>query len=132
MMESGVTVQGKVSFMSGEFKTKDRWMIALYGAGAHLGPDTDFYTPAGEVECKGYKAGGIALRNCRVWRFKRAACMGWDSLTIPNASIRAHGFLIYNASAENKTVFVGDWGGEYASTEGPFTIPIAADTVIFD
>lgn len=131
MIHSGVTVQGRRSCALGEFKPSDRWMLALYTAEADLDLMTRRYTPAGECDGQGYRPGGVPLRNFRIWEDGEDVCMTWDSVTIPNATISARGFMIYNASADCKSMVIGDWGGVYTSTVGPFKIPIATDIVRF-
>lgn len=132
MIVTCIPVSAKKAFLTGEFQPGDKWMLALYTAGADLGEHCVTYTPAGESRGKGYRAGGVPLRGFKVWTDGCAACLGFDSVTLPNASITARGYLIYNASKGNKVAFVGDWGADFTSTEGPFQINIPADQIIFD
>lgn len=48
-----------------------------------------------------------------------------------NATITAGGFMIYNAFEDNSVLFVGSWGANYSSTNGPFTVNIADDQITF-
>jgi hypothetical protein len=130
MITTCIPTSGKTYFL--ERALGDQFMLALYTSQADLGPDTTAYTSANEVRGKGYKPGGLALKNPRVWVDRGAACLTFDSVAIQVATLTARGFLVYNKSRDNRAIFVGDWGGEYTSTEGPFTIPIAADLIVFD
>lgn len=130
MISTCIPTTGKTFFL--ERALSEQFMLALYTSAAELGPDTTAYTAAGEVSGKGYKPGGISLKNPRVWVDRGAACLTFDSVNISVATITARGFLIYCKTKGNRAVFVGDWAGEYTSTEGPFTIPIASDLIVFD
>jgi hypothetical protein len=109
----------------------DEYKLALYSSKASIGPSTDEYTPKGEVTGQGYKPGGVKLTNCRVHEDEDSACMSWDSPTIPNASITAGGFMIYNVSRGNTAVFIGSWNADYTSTNGPFKVNLADGQVVF-
>lgn len=132
MITTGLCWQAKADFFSGVHQPNDRYMVALYTGLADIGPQTTHYTTDGEVRGKGYKPGGVPLKGVRAWVDREAGCWTAESPTIPNATIRARGFLIYNASKSNRAIGVVDWGGEYASTEGPFTIRIAADQFVIE
>lgn len=127
-IETGVTTRAKIIFLSALLKRPCK--LALYTSQASIGPDTRAYTPDGEVRGQGYKAGGILLKNCRVWEDRGSACLTWDSPTFPNASITAAGFMIYCADT-GEAIFVGAYGAEYTSSNGPFTANLAADTIVF-
>lgn len=130
MISTCIPTVGKTYFL--ERALKDQFMLALYTSDAELGPDTAAYTSAGEVQGKGYKPGGIHLKNPRVWMDRGAACLTFDSLSIPVATLTARGFLVYCKTQNNRAIFVGDWAAEFTSTEGPFNVPIASDMIVFD
>lgn len=127
-----VPSQAKADFLSGVHQLDDQYKVVFYTAQADLGADTATYTSAGEVSGKGYRQGGMALKNPRVWVDRGAGCLTFDSLTIPVATITVRGFAIINASKGGKVIFVGDYGAEYTSTEGPFTFNVASDLICFD
>lgn len=129
MINTGVTTALKMLLL--EQIKGDTFKLALYAGKADIGPDTESYTAIGEITGLGYKAGGIALQNCRVHEMDGDACISWDSPTWPNATITASGFMIYDASRKNAAVFVGSWGAEYTSTNGPFRVNLADGQVIF-
>jgi hypothetical protein len=132
MITTCIPTQAKLDFLSGVHTPKDQYKVVFYTSSADLGPDTSSYTTQGEVSGKGYKAGGLPLHNPRVWADRGAACLTFDSVKIPVATITVRGFMVINASKANKAVFIADFGQEYTSTEGPFTLPIAADMLCFD
>lgn len=127
-----IPAQAKADFLAGVHQLGDQYKVAFYTAQADLGPDTVAYTSAGEVQGKGYRQGGLALKNPRTWVDRGAGCMTFDSLTIPVATLTVRGFAIFNASKGNKVIFVGDFGAEYTSTEGPFTFNVASDLICLD
>lgn len=129
MITSGVTVAAKLQFL--QSIVNDNCKVALYTTQADLNTETKKYTSAGEVKGQGYKPGGFSLKGCRVWEDRGSACLTWDSVTIPNASITAAGFMIYDASKNDTAIFVGSYGAEYTSSHGPFTINIASDQIVF-
>lgn len=127
-----IPAQTKADFLRGIHTLDDQYKICLYSQKADL-CDTDvFYTEKGEVAGKGYRQGGVALKNPRVWVDRGAGALTFDSVTLPNATITAHGYMIINASKENRAVCIVDWGADYTSTAGPFNIRIASDQVVFD
>ena len=129
MITSGVTTAAKLLFL--KTVLNDHCKVALYTSRASVGPDTLTYTPDGEVKGEGYKPGGLSLKGCKVWEDNGAACLTWDSPTLPNATVTAGGFMIYDVSKGNTALFVGSYGADYASSFGPFTINIASDQIVF-
>lgn len=132
MITTCIPSQAKADFLAGVHQLTDQYKLVLYTSAADLGVDTVTYTNKGEVSGKGYRAGGIPLKNPRVWVDRGAGCLTFDSVTIPVATITARGCAVINASKGGKVVFIGDFGKDYTSTEGPFTVPIAADMITFD
>lgn len=130
MIKTCIPASGKSYFL--ERALKDQFMLALYGADADLDEGTTAYTSAGEVRGKGYKPGGLPLKNPKVWLDRGAACLTFDSPSIPVATLTARGFMVYCRTQGNRAIFIGDWAAEFTSTEGPFRIPIAADLIVFD
>lgn len=130
MITTCIPASGKTYFL--ERALNDQFALALYTSEADLGKDTKAYTSLGEVRGKGYKAGGLSLKNPKVWLDRGAACLTFDSPTIPVATLTARGFMVYCKTQQNRAIFVGDWSGDYTSTEGPFRVPIAADLIVFD
>ena len=127
-----IPAQAKADFLSGVHTLDDQYKLVLYTAYADLDDECGCYTEQGEVKGKGYRAGGVDLENPKVWIDRGAGCLTFDSVTLPNASITAHGYMIVNASKGNKAVCIVDWGADFTSTEGPFKVNIAADQIVFD
>jgi len=69
----GICTVAKRDFLTGVHQIGDRYMLALYGAEADLSPRTAFYESKGEVSGKGYRQGGVQLRNPRVWMDESSA-----------------------------------------------------------
>lgn len=124
--------QAKADFLSGVHQLEDEYKICLYSSEADLDDCTAIYTKKGECKGKGYRQGGMTLRNPKVWIDRGAGVWTCDSLTLPNSTITARGYMIVNASKENKVLCIVDWGADYVSTEGPFNIRIAVDQIVFD
>ena len=123
MIRAGVTVEAKAAFFAGEHRSDHTYRMALYKPSASLGPNTVQYTPRGEVDAPGYKAGGIALSGWSITKSGRAAELRFDSATWSVSSIRAKGALVYNASHPEKlTVAVLDFGEVVKSHNGPFVV----------
>lgn len=132
MIKTCIPAQAKADFLSGVHNLEDQYKIVLYSGKADLCDTSVFYTDKGEISGKGYRQGGVALKNPKVWVDRGAGALTFDSITLPNATITAHGYMIINASKENRAVCIVDWGADYTSTAGPFNIRIASDQVVFD
>jgi len=130
MINTGVTAAAKLQFLNTIANSDCR--LALYTGDAGIGPNTKRYTTVGEVTGKGYTAGGVKLKNGRAWANGDAACVTWDDAVWPNATITAGGFMIYDASNDDTAIFVGGWGANYSSTNGPFTVVVAEDQITFE
>lgn len=132
MIKTCIPTQAKIDFLSGNHSLICDYKIVLYTSEANLDEDTMAYTAKGEASGKGYTKGGHPLENPSVWEDRGAACLTFASFVLPNASITARGFMIVNASCNNRVVCIVDWGADYTSTEGDFRIQIAADQIVFD
>lgn len=124
MILSGLCVCAKLAFLKGEFQPGDDYRIALYTADAVLSSLTETYTPTGECKGQGYKAGGQALRGYKAGVDGTTACVTWDGVVWPNATINARGAMIYNASRQGAAVVVVDFGQDVVSTNGNWKLPM--------
>jgi len=123
MIETGITAAAKVLFL--ESVVNDTCKLALYDGNAALGVDTPVYTTEHEVVGEGYTAGGVQLANASVGVDDNgAAFLTWDSTEWPRSTITAAGYMIYDVSKDNAALFVGSWGSNYTSTNGPFKVNI--------
>ena len=100
--------------------------IALYTSSASLGATTATYSNSNEVSGTGYTAGGATLSSQAVAydssnqvAYFDAADPAWTT-----ASITARGALIYNNTKSNASIAVLDFGSDYTSTAGTFTIQL--------
>ena len=100
--------------------------IALYTSSASLGATTATYNNSNEVSGTGYTAGGATLSSQAVAydssnqvAYFDAADPAWTT-----ASITARGALIYNNTKSNASIAVLDFGSDYTSTAGTFTIQL--------
>ena len=122
MIETGITQEARLLWLKSILN--DTCRLALYTQEAELGPMTRTYTEEGEVKGQGYTAGGLKLKGCCVEPDEASggAFITWESPVWPKASITAAGYMIYDTSKNNTTLFVGAWGSNYTSTNGPFTV----------
>ena len=106
----------------------DTFFIALYTADANIGPDTPEYTSVGEVSGDGYSAGGndltistnpTAANNSSN---QPTAYISFATTSWAGASFTARGALIYNASKDNRSVAVLDFGSDKTVSNNTFQI----------
>lgn len=129
MIQTGITTAAKVLLLKSVLN--DTCKIALYSGDAGIGPDTREYTPEGEVSGAGYVAGGIKLKGCEVFEDEfGGAFIRWDNAQWPKVSVTAGGYMIYDTSKNNTALFVGSWGADYTSTNGPFVVNIPEKQVV--
>ena len=100
--------------------------IALYTSSASLGATTSAYSATNEVSGTGYTAGGATLSSQAVAydssnnvAYFDAADPSWSS-----ATITARGALIYNNTKSNASIAVLDFGSDFTSTAGTFTVQL--------
>lgn len=123
MIETGITAAAKALFLKSV--VNDSCKLALYCADADLGVHTREYTPEGEVSGYGYTAGGQRLTDCALVEEEDGGVfLTWCDVEWPKATLTAAGYMIYDTSKNNTALFVGSWGAEYTSTNGPFRVPI--------
>ena len=100
--------------------------IALYTSSASLGATTSAYTTSNEVSGTGYTAGGETLSSQAVAFDSSNNVAYFDAADPPwtTATITARGAMIYNNSKSNASVAILDFGSDYTSTAGTFTIQL--------
>ena len=104
----------------------DTLKIALYTSSASLGATTSAYTTSNEVSGTGYTAGGATLSSQAV-AFDSSNNVAYFDAADPaftTATITARGALIYNNSKSNAYIAVLDFGSDFTSTAGTFTIQL--------
>ena len=134
MIIPGVCVSAWRDFLMGVHQPADEYKVALYGVNATLSPNTEFYSPNGEVTAPGYVAGGKVLTGYACTTDKGMAVLGWRNPVVwEGATIGAYGALVYNASKGNRAVVVIDFEKKITSTFGDFKLlmpPVTAETAL--
>ena len=104
----------------------DTLKIALYTSSATLGATTSAYTATNEVSGTGYTAGGATLASQAVAYDATNQVAFFDAAdpAFTTATITARGALIYNNSKSNASIAVLDFGSDFTSTAGTFTIQL--------
>lgn len=128
MIKTAVTNSAKQEFLQGVHQPGDVYKLALYTAKANLNASTSAYSASGEIDSKGYDAGGQILSGYSDSSDSGTAIMSFHSPAWEQSSISARGAMIYNASKENKALAVYDFGMEITSTNGKFTATMPAAT----
>ena len=100
--------------------------IALYTSSATLGATTSAYTATNEVSGSGYTAGGATLASQAVAYDATNQVAFFDAAdpAFTTATITARGALIYNNTKSNASIAVLDFGSDFTSTAGTFTIQL--------
>lgn len=104
--------------------------IALYTSAASLDSTTTVYTVTGEVSSSGtnYTAGGNTLTNSGITLSGTTAYLTFSNTSWASASFTAAGALIYNSTNSNNAVAVFNFGGNFTSTNGTFSVIFPAAT----
>lgn len=82
-----------------------------------------------------YTAGGATLTNFGVTTSGTSAFADFDNVTFSTVTMSADGCMIYNSTASNEAVYVGDFGGTKTASGGDFTVNMpapAAGTAILE
>ena len=106
--------------------TGSAFKIALYNSSATLGASTTAYTTSNEVSGTGYTAGGNTLTNVTPTTSGTTALTDFADTSWTSSSITARGCMIYNSSASNRAVLVQDFGTDYTTSAGTFSIVFPA------
>jgi len=104
----------------------DTLKIALYTSSATLGSTTSAYTATNEVSGTGYTAGGATLASQAVAYDATNKVAFFDAAdpAFTTATITARGALIYNNTKSNASIAVLDFGSDFTSTAGTFTVQL--------
>lgn len=106
----------------------DEIKVALYTALANLNQDTTEYTTTYEVASgNGYSTGGEVAQNVTVNSSGYTAYVSFDNITWDPASFTCRGALIYNATKNNRSIAVLDFGTDKTATN-TFTFTLPANT----
>ena len=128
MIDSTLTLAGKLGLCDGTHHKDDVYKLALYRPGAELGLRTAEYTTKNEVVGLGYKAGGITLMGRKSGHTDTFGYILWlGNMRWEVSTIKAAGALIYNASKQGLSLATFSFGETITSTNGPFFIPTPPD-----
>ena len=128
MITQGIALEAKRALISGVHQPGDDYRIAFYSASAKVGPQTKAYVTEGEVNGKGYKAGGVKLKGFKTGSIGKNAFMTFDDVELKNATFSVSGAMVYNASKGNATLCVLNLGGERHVFEGAFELKFPKPT----
>jgi len=103
--------------------TTDNLYVALYTGNANLNADTTVYTATNEVVASGYTAGGQLLTGVTLNTYNYTAYVNFNNAVWTGATITARCALIYNATQDNKSIAVLDFGSDKTQTNFTITMP---------
>lgn len=128
MFTAGLTTSFKEQLLLGVHDlSTDELKIALYDATTTLGPETTVYSATGEVSSAGYTAGGEILLNVSVSAGQGTGYATFDNPIWLATSFSTLGALIYNASKDNKSIGVLNFGSVQTTVNQDFEIQLPAD-----
>jgi hypothetical protein len=103
--------------------TTDNLYVALYTGNANLNADTTIYSTTNEVVATGYTAGGQLLTGVTLNTYNYTAYVNFNNAVWTGATITARCALIYNATQDNKSIAVLDFGSDKTQTNFTITMP---------
>lgn len=125
---SAMCVSYKKELFEGVHTSSDVYKIALYTNAATLDGTATVYTTSNEVVGTGYTAGGATLAGFTASIDGTTGLVDFSDVSWPTSTFTARGAMIYNSSKSDKAVAVFDFGADYSSTGGAFTITMPAAT----
>lgn len=132
MITQAICTSFKEEILVGIHNSAHTYKLALFTAEASIGPDTKAYDAAGETVGEGYEPGGAALAGYAHGTNGASAWLTWRDQVWPNATIKARGALIYNASLPGKNaVAVLDLLDDKVSSDGDFKVSIPNPLITF-
>jgi hypothetical protein len=126
-IETALCRSYKAEVMDGVHSLSDEYRMALYTEAAVLDGETKAYTADGEVEGRGYEAGGIVLTGIASGFSGNAAIINFDQPEWRQATFEAAGALVYNASKDNRAVAALSFGGNVVCRNGRFAVNMPSD-----
>lgn len=130
MIQQGLTNSFKQEMLqAGQNLLTDTLYMALYTASANIGQTTTAYTSANEVVGTGYAAGGVEVTGATITvGTDGTVYVNFDNVSWPGADFTARGALIYNASQNNASIAILDFGADKAFTTTTNTVTMPANT----
>lgn len=130
-IQQGMAIVAKLAVLNGNFSGTDTFKIALYADSAsYINPTVVSYSAISESVGAGYVAGGLTLTGFTSSISASVADISWNSPTIPTASLTSRCALIYDVTRNNLAIAVVDFGADFTSTSGSFTINIPSTGLI--
>lgn len=112
----------KRELLMGLHAITDDYRMALYVDGARLSAATTAYSDNMEAYGDGYAAGGIAIPNMRVESSGSESYIDFDPVVYERLTVAVDGCLIYNASKENRSVAVFNFGETLTARNGKIEV----------
>lgn len=112
----------KRELLMGLHAITDDYRMALYVDGARLSAATTAYSDSMEAYGDGYAAGGIAIPNMRVENSGSEFYIDFDPVVYERLTVAVDGCLIYNASKENRSVAVFNFGETLTARNGKIEV----------
>jgi hypothetical protein len=101
--------------------------LALYTSSATMDATTTVYASTNEVAASGtYSAGGGTLTRIDPTTSGTTAYTDFADLAFTGTTITARGALIYNSSLSNAAVVILDFGSDFVTDTGTFTVVFPA------
>ena len=128
MIKTCLTNEGRLAFLKGMVKSTHKFKIALYTNKAKLDKSTQRYTSDGEVIGAGYASKLLAEP---VYGVKDdVAYMDFPGdIVWQNATIKAHGCMIYDTNLDNLAILIVAFDAETSSTNAEFRLSPATDII---
>ena len=98
--------------------------IALLTKEADYNAMSETFSGQGEIKATGYASGGKKLQGFVHGLDNGVAWCAWNNADWMNASIKAHGAVIYAKGDSNRVVTVLDFGAEHSSSQGLFRVKL--------
>jgi hypothetical protein len=106
--------------------------VAMYTSTATNGAATTIYSATNEVTGTAYTAGGATVSGCTAAISANHANVTCDTTTWGTATIsNAASALLYTSTKGDRAVAVWDFGGNYTSTAGDFSLDYPAAAIQF-
>ena len=130
MATTTITQRCRVRWLSGNVfnMSTDTIKMALYNGSAH-NASTNVYTVTSEAAGTGYTAGGVTMAGISQNLDSGQSVVYLDWSTDPSwaaSTITATDCMIYNSTASNDTMYIGDFAGSKSSSNGLFQVVLPA------
>lgn len=121
-IETALCESYKRELLMGVHAIDDDYRMALYVDGARLSAATTAYSDGMEAYGEGYEPGGIPIPNMRVESSGSESYIDFDPVVYERLTVAVDGCLIYNASKENRSVAVFNFGETLTARNGKIEV----------